>query len=549
MMWVNNTTRWLPSTYQEVEWVWSSRTQVINTWVIPATQTYTAELEVESTQSGGEYWAFGIWGTTGFRWWQDSSWHWDTSYWASYSPSTYALNTKTKITMSNAWKWTSSNTAIWLFWMWENGAYANNRKWAYKIYYCKIWNSWTLIRDFVPCYRISDSVIWMYDLVNDQFYTNSWTWTFTKWADIPDMVEKQVRPKRTIPYDNIYVFLDWIYTWTDSAPKTTTIYSDNTIRACFFDRETKVLWLWKTDWVWYYSFDSNSYTSVVSESISYELNNDNWFVFLENYILFRWATSNWKYYVIDRKDKTLSRTISFSTTNYSWVDMWMCYDYNYDYRCRNQWYRQSKVVDLTTWNDGSNIFTTSYHGCRMFNWKFYISCENWSNNGRVYGSDWSYVQVTSWSNMGYWGIVFLADSWHITKVTSSDYEYDRIVLWPTRSSTASKIIKWWTTLESDYTWAEHWNFIKYNDEYSIIQFDYGQRDSYNFWFAVRKKSDWTLTRHSFWLSTIRNTTTCVSITQTWNLWFYRIWIFDIDWNNIYSSDTFIWCVSNDIYWL
>ena len=183
-MWVYIPYTRLPSAYQEVEWIWSSRTQVINTWVMPNTQTYTAELEVESTQSGAEYWAFGIWGTTGFRWWQDSSWHWDTSFGGSYEPSSYNLNTKTKITMSNAWKWTSSNTAIWLFWMWENGSYANNRKWAYKIYYCKIWNSWTLIRDFVPCYRKSDSVIWMYDLVNNQFYTNSWAGAFTKWTDV-----------------------------------------------------------------------------------------------------------------------------------------------------------------------------------------------------------------------------------------------------------------------------------------------------------------------------------------------------------------------------
>lgn len=174
----------LPAGYQEVEWIWSSRTQVINTWVIPITQTYTAELEFESTQSWTEYWAFGIWGSTWFRAWQDSSWHWDTSFWASYSPATYALNTKTIATVSNSWLWTSSNTALWLFGMGENGAYPNNRKWAYKIYYCKIWNSWTLIRDFVPCYRISDSVIWMYDLVNDVFYTNAGTWTFTKWPDV-----------------------------------------------------------------------------------------------------------------------------------------------------------------------------------------------------------------------------------------------------------------------------------------------------------------------------------------------------------------------------
>jgi hypothetical protein len=42
----------------------------------------------------------------------------------------------------------------------------------------------TIERDLVPCYRIADGVIWMYDLTNDQFYTNSGSWTFTKWPDV-----------------------------------------------------------------------------------------------------------------------------------------------------------------------------------------------------------------------------------------------------------------------------------------------------------------------------------------------------------------------------
>lgn len=39
-----------------------------------------------------------------------------------------------------------------------------------KIYYCKIWNGDTLVRDMIPCYRNSDSVVGMYDLVNNVFY-------------------------------------------------------------------------------------------------------------------------------------------------------------------------------------------------------------------------------------------------------------------------------------------------------------------------------------------------------------------------------------------
>ena len=40
-----------------------------------------------------------------------------------------------------------------------------------KIYYCKIWNGDTLVRDLIPCYRNNDSVVGMYDLVNNVFYT------------------------------------------------------------------------------------------------------------------------------------------------------------------------------------------------------------------------------------------------------------------------------------------------------------------------------------------------------------------------------------------
>jgi hypothetical protein len=36
----------------------------------------------------------------------------------------------------------------------------------------KIWENNVLVRDFIPVYRKSDSVVGMYDSVNDVFYTN-----------------------------------------------------------------------------------------------------------------------------------------------------------------------------------------------------------------------------------------------------------------------------------------------------------------------------------------------------------------------------------------
>ncbi len=52
-----------------------------------------------------------------------------------------------------------------------------------KLYSFKIYESGELIRDFVPCYRKSDNVIGLYDLVGSEFYTNSGTGTFLKGAD------------------------------------------------------------------------------------------------------------------------------------------------------------------------------------------------------------------------------------------------------------------------------------------------------------------------------------------------------------------------------
>lgn len=53
-----------------------------------------------------------------------------------------------------------------------------SRRVSMSIYSCKIYDNGTLIRDFVPAKRTSDSVVGLYDVVNDVFYTNDGTGTF-----------------------------------------------------------------------------------------------------------------------------------------------------------------------------------------------------------------------------------------------------------------------------------------------------------------------------------------------------------------------------------
>ena len=51
--------------------------------------------------------------------------------------------------------------------------------------YFKIWQNGTLLRHFIPCYRIADGVIGMYDIVGEQFYTNAGTGDFTCYPAVP----------------------------------------------------------------------------------------------------------------------------------------------------------------------------------------------------------------------------------------------------------------------------------------------------------------------------------------------------------------------------
>lgn len=48
-----------------------------------------------------------------------------------------------------------------------------------RVYYFKIYNENGLVRDYIPCYRKSDNVAGLYDLVTKEFYTNAGSGTFT----------------------------------------------------------------------------------------------------------------------------------------------------------------------------------------------------------------------------------------------------------------------------------------------------------------------------------------------------------------------------------
>jgi hypothetical protein len=214
-MWVNAIR--LPAEYQEVEYIQSSGDVYVNTQFSP-NQNTKAEIKINNWT---EVWSYDIfWTDRGFA----NSWFTILSTVPCFWNQTIDVTTNVAdwnmhiIELSQSWYVVDGNLIttfntqtfnslnLYIFALNRNGG---AREYShYKFYYMKLWDNWTLVRDFVPCYRKSDNVIWMYDLVNNQFYTNSWTWAFTKWANIPDMVEKQVRPSRSADYE-LYYDLKW----------------------------------------------------------------------------------------------------------------------------------------------------------------------------------------------------------------------------------------------------------------------------------------------------------------------------------------------------
>ena len=77
-----------------------------------------------------------------------------------------------------------SNLAWYLFACNTNNSIDTGRSAKIKMYACEISQNGETIRDFVPCYRIADGEIGMYDLVNGVFYTNSGSGTFIKGEDV-----------------------------------------------------------------------------------------------------------------------------------------------------------------------------------------------------------------------------------------------------------------------------------------------------------------------------------------------------------------------------
>jgi len=196
----------LPNTYQRVYYIQSSGTQYINTGVT-LNEDIFCELDFSLTENtssetdifGADISPYPVIGTLNskFRFRVTSAFLSDT---VSVDTDRHKLFwSSTKITLDGLTLVSGSAGAYSIsynaYLFAANTSSGANYFSKVRIYSCRIHNKDTgkVIRNFLPCYRKSDGVIGMYDLINDIFYTNNGSGTFTKGNNLNNLTYKNFK--------------------------------------------------------------------------------------------------------------------------------------------------------------------------------------------------------------------------------------------------------------------------------------------------------------------------------------------------------------------
>lgn len=249
----------LPSAYQEVEYIESSWTQFIETDVNSLTAPFKVEVKYmkQNTDTSDQtlVWQRQLWKFVNiYNNYYENLWS-DTASWsASGDNDIHTIITDSSNGLYKDWvllvSWTSWNRSssynALIFAFSEDSA--ANAKWFLKgrIYEVKIISNNALYRHYIPCYRKSDGVIGMYEIVAGVFKTNSWSWTFTKWGDISPVIYREAS----------------VYVWTERVrPPVKDVYLDYLVVGAGWSwwNSNSIATPWWWGWAWWYVLCTNQF--------------------------------------------------------------------------------------------------------------------------------------------------------------------------------------------------------------------------------------------------------------------------------------------------
>lgn len=191
------TTDFIFAWYQRVEYIGANWTQYTIIWNSFKT-SYKSIIDFKMTTIWWDYIPLWIRNSSSYRYWIDA---WNgyfqiISWWSDWTKTKVEDTNRHIITVDKSTAivdWTSYSiryvNATFSYWIWvfvyNQETIENRTNWRNDLYKLDIYDeNWSHIYDLYPVYRKSDNVIWLLDVISKQFYTNRWTWTFTKGPDI-----------------------------------------------------------------------------------------------------------------------------------------------------------------------------------------------------------------------------------------------------------------------------------------------------------------------------------------------------------------------------
>ena len=212
----------LPTEYQEVEYIQSSGTQYINLNFIPNQDTgiemNVIPMQVTAANAGVGFIPYGAgqsYNSNTFECYSTPDGYLEFNYAQQHQTQLVAISIGTKIKIFQ----NKNNVLVYN----EAGNIILNHNFTYsnftspqnlvifginrgnilcghqKIYDCKIFNNNNKIYELIPCYRKTDKIAGMYDLVNNVFYTNAGSGVFAVGADSNKHAIATITPGGVIP--------------------------------------------------------------------------------------------------------------------------------------------------------------------------------------------------------------------------------------------------------------------------------------------------------------------------------------------------------------
>lgn len=498
----------LPKEYQEVEYIESTATSpwsASSSWqyidsLVTINKDIKIEIDIQFTSTATQSRLFGCGYDSGSSWitfeayinsstqWARATanwtWNWQTTnVSANTNRNKFVLDNSRYIIYNSSWaevynatnSATITNSDTWTIPLLARLSKTENKICQHssaKLYWCKIWDNDVLVRDFVPCYRKSDNEIWLYDLANNQFYTNAWTGVFIKWARVlPDCRIKRIyigtdliwparwewyySDKNREEYQSLvnsigsiqfidtgkrFRFKNWVYIWDRTALDFdwTTMRTINldTLTIASFKSSTisgKVRYFWDNrilTRMWIADFEWNMITafSTTYNSITPWLP---WVVWANSwYDIYKW--------VVDWDNVTFTKVWTWLTDqSVWWMFYWRLWAYLINYH-DNSWSGNSSYINPESWA------ITNFWAWSSSNWRIWISVSwpDWKLYRKCRRNIWWWLMQKIWT----WNEWIV---WSSLSTNRNDY-------WNRWWKFLWNIVSWWMN-SSNWTWNWYWS--------------------------------------------------------------------------------------------